>query len=383
MSQPIDLQAARVRAAQRRALGVAADFDPQRLALARRLAGLQRVQLARALGVTAAAVSQYEKGQARPTLPIVAALAETLAVPVDFFRAGHPVPVLAAAGAHFRSLRSTSSLERESALAFAELALAVFAAVELHVDLPEPALPALDVPAGLTLSADVARLAHEARSALGVTRGAVPNVVRLLEAHGVAVVRLDQDAVRRVDAFSHHGHRPIVLLNPAKQDRGRSRFDAAHELGHLLLHHDTEPGSRLVEQQAQTFAAEFLAPTPEIADDLPGRLDWVALHDLKRRWGISLHALVVRAHVIGRFSDGSYQRALRQLAAWGFPEPGPLGPLETPVLLPRAIDLLAGPPGHPESALAGLADDAGLPVEAVRRVWQAAGAGEERPAITL
>jgi Zn-dependent peptidase ImmA (M78 family)/transcriptional regulator with XRE-family HTH domain len=389
MNVPIDLQAARLRAdrrraaTDRRAAGVAIDFDPARLALARRLAGMRRTTLAAALQVTAAAVTQYEKGQAKPTLPIVDRLADTLGVAQEFFRAGHPVPSLTASGAHFRSLRSTSALERERALAFAELALAVFMAVEQHVSLPAPRLPELELPAELS-TADATRLAGQARQQLGLAAGPVPNMVRLLEAHGVAVVRLDQDDVRRVDAFSHHGHRPIVLLNPAKQDKARSRFDAAHELGHLLMHHDTEPGGRLVEQQAQAFAAEFLAPTAELAPDLPDRLDWVALHSLKRRWGISLNALLVRAHALGKLTDGGYQRGLRQLATWGFPERGPLGPLEAPVLLSRALGLL-GDLGGPEGddVLNEVALEAGLPVTAVRRIAQAAGATDERPAVIL
>jgi Zn-dependent peptidase ImmA (M78 family)/transcriptional regulator with XRE-family HTH domain len=375
MTGPIDLQAARQRAALRRAAegrgvggrGVAVDFDPTRLALARRLAGLPRTRLARALGVTAAAVTQYEKGQVKPTLSIVEGLAAALDVTPEFFRAGPGVPALAASGAHFRSLRSTSALERERALAFAEITLAVLAAIEQQVRLPPPALPDLDVPPDLT-TADVVDLAGQARRHLGLTSGPVPHVVRLLEANGVAVIRLDTGDVR-VDAFSHPGHRPIVLLNPAKQDKARSRFDAAHELGHLLMHHDIEPGSRLVEQQAQTFAAEFLAPAAEIGEQLPTQVDWAVLHELKRRWGLSLKALVVRAHILGRFSDGSAHRAQRQLAAWGLPEPGPLGAPEAPVLLPRAIELLGGPAALPEVARA-----AGLPLAAVARIVRAGGA---------
>jgi Zn-dependent peptidase ImmA (M78 family)/transcriptional regulator with XRE-family HTH domain len=373
-SGPIDLQAVRIRAQRRRAVsdrraaGVAVDFDPARLALARRLVGMPRARLAAALGVTAAAVTQYEKGQFKPTLPIVDRLAELLDVTVEFFRAGHPVPSLPASGAHFRSLRSTSALERERALAFAELALTVFTAVEEQVSLPEPSLPDLDVPPELT-EADAVRLARAARERIGLPPGPIPNMVRLLEVHGVAVLRLDHDDLHRVDAFSHPGQRPIVLLNPAKQDKARSRFDAAHELGHLLMHHDIEPGSRLVEQQAQTFAAEFLAPAAEIGEQLPTQVDWAVLHELKRRWGLSLKALVVRAHILGRFSDGSAHRAQRQLAAWGLPEPGPLGAPEAPVLLPRAIELLGGPAALPEVARA-----AGLPLAAVARIVRAGGA---------
>jgi Zn-dependent peptidase ImmA (M78 family) len=295
-------------------------------------------------------------------------------------------PVIDLQTVRLKGLPSIGGLERERALTFAQLALAVFLAVERQVDLPTPKLPTLDVPREPTV-ADAARLARQARLQLGLPTGPVPNMVRLLEAHGVAVVRLDRDDVLWMDAFSHHGHRPIVLLNPARQDKARSRFDAARELGRLLMQPGDAPGSRWIEhaeraehpeQHAEAFAAEFLAPATEIADDLPRRLDWVALHHLKRRWGISLKALIVRAHLLGRLTDGSYQRGLRQLAARGQPEAGDLGPLETPVLLPRALSVLGG-----AGALRGLALDAGLPLAAVRRVVRAAGADDEHPAVVL
>ena len=384
---PLDFDAARKRTAERRAAGVAVDFDPQRLALARRLAGYPRAKLARELDITPAAVGQFEKGQARPTLPILTSMAEVLEVPVDFFRAGHPVTSLPASAAHFRSLRATTSMEREQALAFGELVLSVFAAVELSVDLPEVALPELTLTGELDEAA-VAEAARDARCAMGIATGPVPHVIRLLESYGVAVARLE-NASHRVDAFSHQqavhprsgglqGARPLVLLAPGKQDKARDRFTAAHELGHLLMHHDTEPGSRLAEDQAHAFAAEFLAPAEEIGKDLPTRLDWLRLQELKHRWGLSLKALVVRAHQLGRLTDHSYRRGMKQLSTWGLPEPGPLGDPEQPVLLPRAVTLLGG-----ESALAKIAEDAGLPLSEVRRVWVAAGGMDERPRVTL
>jgi Zn-dependent peptidase ImmA (M78 family)/DNA-binding XRE family transcriptional regulator len=382
MNEPIDISLARRRAAARRAAGVALDFDAARLALARRLAALPRTRLGKEVGVTPSAITQYEKGQTKPTLPVLEKLAEVLQVPTDFFRAGYPVPSLPANGAHFRSLRSTTALERERALSFGELALAVFSAAEFHVDLPPVVLPELEIPADSMEELDrtsIEDLARQARDALGLGSGPVPHMVRLLEAHGVAVVQLE-NASRKVDAFCHQqGHRPIVLLSPGKQDKARSRFDAAHELGHLLMHHDAEPGSRLVEQQAHTFAAEFLTPAAQITDDFPDRLDWPIFHLLKRRWGVSIKALVMRAHTLERISPSVYQRGMRQLAIWGLPEPGSLGPPEAPVLLPRAVELL----GDRDEALAQLAADSGLPVSEVDRVWQASGGHAMRPVLNL
>ena len=379
MNTPAELHEARRRAARRRAAGVADDFDPTRLALARRRAALPRTRLGALVGVTPSAITQFEKGQSKPTLPVLQQLAENLDVSIEFFRAGRALPSLPASGAHFRSLRSTTALQREQALAFGELTLAVFAALEDHVQLPSVSLPEFDVPADIS-PGDITRLAQHAREQLGVPRGPIPHVVRLLEAHGVVVVRLDEVS-QHVDAFSHQqGHRPLVMLNPAKQDKARSRFDAAHELGHLLIHHDAEPGSRLVERQAHQFAAEFLAPAAEIADDLPRRLDWATLHQLKRRWGISLKALVMRAHVLGRMTEGTYRRGLQQLAAAGLPERGSLGPPETPVLLPRAIHLM-GP--TEQYGIRTLADGAGLAVEEVERIQRAAGGDTKRPVLSL
>lgn len=382
MNEPADLSATRQRAVARRGAGVAVDFDPARLALARRLAALPRTHLGKRVEVTPSAITQYEKGQTKPTLPVLDKIAEVLGVPTEFFRAGHPVPALPAAGAHFRSLRSTTALERERALSFGELALAVFTAVELHVDLPAVTLPELEIPTDSPEDLDQAgieTLARQARDTLGLGTGPVPHVVRLLEAHGVAVVRLEA-ASNKVDAFCHQqGYRPLVLLSPGKRDKARSRFDAAHELGHLLMHHDVEPGSRLVEQQAHIFAAEFLAPAAQIIDDLPDRLDWTVLHQLKRRWGISLKALVMRAHTLRRINNHTYQRGMRRLAMWGHPEPGPLGPPEAPVLLPRAVELI----GPRRETLAQLAADAGLPITEVERVWRACGGDDIRPILDL
>jgi Zn-dependent peptidase ImmA (M78 family) len=62
----------------------------------------------------------------------------------------------------------------------------------------------------------------------------------------------------KVDAFSTWvGARPAMVLSSDKADAARSRFDATDELGHLVMHHDVEPGRHIVEQQAHRFAAAF------------------------------------------------------------------------------------------------------------------------------
>ncbi|RAS70669.1 uncharacterized protein DUF955 [Lentzea atacamensis] len=96
------------------------------------------------------------------------------------------------------------------------------------------------------------------------------------------------------------GFRPVVALGADKGLRDRSRFDAAHELGHLvLLGADGPIADKATESQANEFAAAFLMPAEDIAHELPARLDWPALLRLKAKWHVSLAALLVRAKTLG------------------------------------------------------------------------------------
>ncbi|HWF80220.1 MAG TPA: XRE family transcriptional regulator, partial [Streptosporangiaceae bacterium] len=359
------------------AAAVAGAFDPDELTLARKFRGLRKNELAQAVGVTPAALSQYELGQSRPSPAVLARLALALAVPVRFFVLGYPKPVTPSA-AHFRSLRATTQLERDQAIAFGQLAWRLMTGIEKYIELPASRIPhvPLSVDPG---SAEVAAVARYARDAMGIGAGPVPHVVRLLEAHGAAVIGLPAMS-RRVDAFSHwYGSRPLVFLNPAKDDKARSRFDAAHELGHLVLHHDAEPGNRIVENQAHDFAAEFLMPREQIAGELPRRLDWDQLFLAKRRWGVSLKALVYRAHKLGVFGESTYRAGMVSLARWGDPEPGDLGQREAPVLLAKAIQMLA----ETGVDLEMIARDAGLATDTVTEIVRAADGARPRVQVTL
>src|SRR3954469_366461 len=240
---------------RRRTSGVAHDFDGRRLAVARRLRCMPRSELARRIEVTPSAVTQYERGLSRPSLSVLARVSLTLGMPQEFFSRGLDIPEVPPSTAHFRSLRSTPANRREQALAFGELALGVLDLIERYVDLPAVRLPSIDLPLQPSED-DIAEAARRARRELGVGTGPVPHVVRLLEAHGVLVVRLPARGFDpRVDAFSSSetaSGRPLVLMSPLKDDKARSRFDASHELGHLLMHAGLQSGSTVVESQAMS-----------------------------------------------------------------------------------------------------------------------------------
>ncbi|WP_424183784.1 ImmA/IrrE family metallo-endopeptidase [Actinokineospora sp. G85] len=147
-----------------------------------------------------------------------------------------------------------------------------------------------------------------------------------------------------VDAYSvSRPERPLVLLNPAKDDYYRQRFDVAHELGHLVMHGDEEPGNNIIENQANRFAAEFLMPAEQIAPRLPARADWQLLAQLKETWGVSLQALLYRSRQLGIMRDVTYRNAMTTISTrgWRRREPGEVVAVEQPSMLPRAVGLVS------------------------------------------
>jgi len=328
-------------------------FDGDRLRQARIYKGLRKVDVARAIDVTPAVIGQYESGRTRPSVSVFASIALNLGFPPEFFeRRGQPAHV-AEGEAHFRKLRSTSKLERDQALVRLEFLAEVIADVEKHVELPKVDLPeyAVDDEAPDT---EPEAAAATVRQAWRLGTGPIDNVVRLLEGRGVVVIRPTVGS-SGIDAFSTWiGNRPVVVLGNDKGDTARSRFDAAHELGHLVMHHDANPGRHVVEKQAHRFAAAFLMPAEIIGKEFPSRMSWPAFFSLKQRWRVSLQALLYRAKTLGILSPDSYQRAHITLSqrGWRDNEPIAIGEPEEPALLGRAFDLMRSELNIDETAVA-------------------------------
>jgi Zn-dependent peptidase ImmA (M78 family)/transcriptional regulator with XRE-family HTH domain len=315
-------------------------FEPERLRLARELKEWSQADLAARLDVTPAAVSQFETGATRPGADALDRMTSALGVPAQFFS----LPLTGTHDGFFRSLRRTSVTHRRRARALAYIAhdLAVAARAP---GLPPVRLPRIPVTGLAAPDVELEEAARQVRQTFGMPRGPVPNVAETLEKHGILVIRLPLDTAD-VDAFSLPFHdRPVVVLGTDKNDRARSRFDGAHELGHLVVHGDQIWGVKEVEHQAHAFAAAFLMPADDIRDELPNRADWAVLFQLKQKWQVSLAALLMRARTLGRLSENNYLTAVKAASArgWRRTEPVPLGKPEHPTCLKR---LLATPAGH-------------------------------------
>lgn len=360
---------------------MSAAFDPERLRLAREDAGLRKNELALAVGVSPAAISQFESGRTAPRPGTLNSIALACGFPASFFRVdGRPTRPRDADEPFFRSLRSTRQWERQEAQAKASLVWRVATELEGYVEFPEVSFDAIPVDDDVRPQA-IEEIALEIRQRWSMPNGPAGNIVRLIEAKGGIATRV-RPRSERVDAFSQRmDGRPIVMLWSTKQDSARSRFDAAHELGHLVMHPDPEPGNKTMERQAHAFSASFLMPADEIRDELPTRAptkrDQRYLLELKRTWGVSVAALFYRARELGAMSADTHRNAMIRLSDWGWrkSEPGDLGAPEQPTLLRKGLNLVIDSTGISEEQIA---NSLGIPIGRLTEIC-----GPGRPVVDL
>jgi Zn-dependent peptidase ImmA (M78 family)/transcriptional regulator with XRE-family HTH domain len=354
----------------------------ERLAFARELRGWTQRDVAERLGeldrsISTPALSQFETGRTRPAPETLAALCAIYDCPPDFFieRPGDEIRK-----GFFRSLTATPARDRKLYIARTRLLSSFVRVLEDHV-----VLPAVDVPRVLVDLDDDYGTELEAarvREYWGVPSGPVDNMVRLLELHGVVVVR-PQQFENAIDAFSvRYEQRPLVALSSGKNLASRSRFDAAHELAHLVMHDDEVAGTSAAERHAHRFAAAFLMPEADIAAELPATADLARLMDLKAKWRVSMGALLMRAKTLGIMSPERYTSAMKMFSArgWRRREPGDdlLGAVEAPQLLNRALSLVQENEGL---TVRDLCREGALPCEEIQQILSRA--EDSRPVVQL
>ncbi len=295
---------------------------------------MTQVALERRVGISAKTLGDYEKGRAVPTADAIEQIASVLRFPTTFFyRPDLESPLKD--GVSFRSLSTMTAGKRDAALAAGALAFELSEWIGAQFELTQPDLPDLK-------EFEPAEAAMALRTYWGFGIRPIGNMVHALESRGVRVFSL-AERVRQIDAFSlwYQGV-PFVFLNTMKTVE-HSRMDAAHELGHLVLHQHGAIRSRDVETDAKVFAAAFLMPSDSVLAVAP-RLTGPSLRvltDLKHNWGVSLAALAMRLNRLGRLTDHAYRVVCIELAKYGRTrEPNPIQERETSAVLGKVFAML-------------------------------------------
>lgn len=277
-------------------------FSGARLRQARRARGLSGVDLADMVGVKSQTISAHELDKSTPSPQLVEQLATVLNVPPAFFLLAAPKN---ASNAIFWRANSTATrIAQERAEVRLEWFQEIVGYFRTYFDFPRANLPELGFSSDFKSikAAQIESAAKECRNLWGLGLKPISNIVADLEENGILVTTMALE-VDKLDAFSQMSEidfTPYIVLGEDKASGPRRNFDAAHELGHLVLHSKVDrkhiniaSDLKIIESQAHHFARAFLLPADAFEGDLwAPSLD--AFVSLKTKWNASAQAMIFR-----------------------------------------------------------------------------------------
>lgn len=324
-------------------------FLGERLREAREARSVSGIALAADLGVSKQAVSQYEIGAATPAPEVLARMCQILNMPERFF--GKPIERDAVGTLFYRSYASALKTHRlRSGRRYGWLKEIVYH-LNQFVELPQQEFPDAETNPLTLKNADIERIAEEVRKEFGLGADPAPDMVAILENHGAVVSRFAV-GTEALDAFSEWSEgesRPYFVLSADKDSAVRSRLDAAHELGHMVLHRsvprellESKATFDLIEKQAFYFAGAFLLPAKEFSDDFfyPTLSE---LLRLKKVWGVAMAAALKRCQDLDLLPMSEITRLWVAMGREGYRKREPLDDEtepEQPRLLRDSFELL-------------------------------------------
>jgi Zn-dependent peptidase ImmA (M78 family)/transcriptional regulator with XRE-family HTH domain len=307
----------------------------ERLKAARHGAGLSQRDLAKAVGVSAMAISKYERGLDVPGSGIVIKLAQALKVKTEYLFRPSTVTLRSPA---YRRRASLPRKQENIVLGRIQEWLERYLDVEKLVG----QLKGFTKPEGLNCRVDsldeVEEVALGLRRAWHLGEGPIENLSEVLEDQGIKVGMVEAHEDFDAVTFWADGESPVIVVKSGLPG-DRQRFSLAHELGHLIL----EPTERVdAEKASYRFAGAFLVPRPAALSELGeqrGVLDFYELHLLKDKYGLSMQAWIYRARDLGIVSERTAAglfRLLRQ-RGWHLEEPGEAFLSEEPKRMKRLV----------------------------------------------
>lgn len=302
------------------------------ITLARESRGISQKALAKRLGITQAAVSKLEGGRIKAVGGLLTLLTEVLGYPESFFCRQYEIypPGMGFYRKH-KTLPAKIANRIEAALNIYRLHVSQLL---LSTEIDFTPIPECDVDE----YGSARQVARAVRQYLQLPRGPIENVTEALERMGIVIVPFDpQTRLFSGVSMLVNTENYVVLIN-SQMPGDRFRWTLVHELAHIVMH---RLPSDIMEDEADEFAGEFLMPYEELDPDLKN-LTIEKLAALKRRWKVSMGAIVTHGHKLKLISDW-HQRVIRiELAEHGVirtQEPRELNfPIEQPALLPELLD---------------------------------------------
>lgn len=276
----------------------------ERIKQARHIRGMSQRELAKNAGVSAQAISKYERNKNVPSSGVLLRLSKALDLNVEFFVRPKRVPQIVP------DYRKRQVLPRKvEASIVAEIADWLERYLEIESILnPYEDVFKFEYPEGFPRKVgsmdDIEKAAEELRRAWDLGSSPIESLINLLEDRGIKVGVIDAD--ERFDACTFNAEDDVeipVVITRCDLPGDRQRFSIAHELGHLML----EPQDDLDgENAAQRFAGAFLVPKNKAYSELGNErrnLGDFELLTLKHKYGLSMQAWIYRAKDLGIISE--------------------------------------------------------------------------------
>lgn len=311
----------------------------ERIKLGRQMAGLTLRELGESTGVSAQAISKYERNLDVPGSKVLIAMSRALGVSVEFFLRPKS---LSRIQPQFRRRQSHSVKSRNAILSRVSDWLERYLEIEDILRL-ETLAPGFELPAGFPRAVksfeEVEKAADDLRAAWDLGSGPLDSLTDLLEARGLKVGSMDADV--QFDACTFRSEEdPAVTAIVVRSDMpgDRQRLHLAHELGHLML----RPAGLDEEKAAHRFAAAFLVPRAAALFELRDRrvdLSLYELHLLKHKYGLSMQAWIYRARDLGIISRTKAEALSQTFSSrgWRKEEPGDAIAPEVPRRFERMV----------------------------------------------
>lgn len=322
-------------------------FNGERLKKARIYRGLTVAELAEKVHQQRQTLSMYEINKSQPSQKQIEMIASILNFPKKFFyekSENSPIGTV-----YFRSLLTTNKKYRSEQTIKMEFLSQIYNFLQEYIEFPLCDLP--DFPAKVT----PAQAARMLRKKWNLGLEPIDNLITVVEQHGILVTSFSTNT-NDIDAFSERiisegVPRFLIAYSNNKTSAARIHFDVAHELGHICLHEwneDIEDLSkeefRQYEYEANDFAAEFLLPSETfVADAESCRTSLINYKRIKRKWKVSIAAMVRRSKELGILSSNEYQMIIRTMQKRGQRKNEPLDDVlitSSPALLKTAVIML-------------------------------------------
>lgn len=333
-------------------------FYGEKIRLARLLKGFTQQQLGDGITVSRQFVHQMESGIKQPAFDVLDALCEILNVEKSFFFSpiGNDVKL---EQCHFRKRKTTPVNLANRVLAYATIFEKLVDLINNYIELPPTSIPSVQQNGEHYSNSEIELAAEQCRKSWNLgTKNPIANVTRALENAGIIITQFT-GVSEKVDALSFNRKHPVIIRNSEKGSSCRIRFDLAHECGHLILHEGIETGDTITESEANKFASAFLFPRTAFAKEFPDfkgkNLNWDLIYNLKIRWGMSVRAIIYRAHFLNLITAQQYRGANVRLNKTGQTKVEKYDEKvakEEPELLSNALHLLEHEIGIPFNQIA-------------------------------